>query len=230
MVFSLVFFGACQTEKTESKNLKSYYFPLEELKNGVVYEYQSLVDSTREYWFYKQFVSGDSVMLLGQNYDRHLQVRQFQSELITDSGAKLLELDLFDEGPNGSINTKVNISTPDLFAFSQMDRTEKLIYHVNWEDPLQDMGVEIIKNRFQDDIYQMDFEGKQVNYLKMIVSELVSIRQDGHLDLEWYGEEWYAENIGLVFYSKETKEGEKFAYKLVRRLGIEAFLEAQDFK
>ncbi len=229
LISSMLILVACQTENSESKNLKSYYFPLEELKNGLVYEYQSLIDSTSEYWFYKQFISGDSVMLLGQNYDRHLQVRQFQSELITESGARLLELDLFDEGPNGSINTQVNITSADLFSFNKMDSTEKLIYHVNWEDPVQKMGVEIIKNRFQNNIYQMDFEGKRINYLKVLLSELVSIRQDGHLDLEWYGEEWYAENIGLVFYSKETKEGEKFAYKLIKRTGIEAFLEAQNF-
>jgi len=230
LILFLLVLGACQTENEETQNLRSFYFPLEDLENGLVYEYQSLIDSTSEYWFYKKFVSGDSIMLLGQNYDKHLQVRQFQSELISDSGVKLLELDLFDEGAVGSINTEVNITNADLFSFTRMDSTEKLIYHVDWEDATQDMGIEIIKNRFQDNVYQMDFEGKRISYLKMLVSELVSIRQDGHLDLEWYGEEWYAENIGLVFYSKETKEGEKFAYKLVKRTGIEAFLEAQDFK
>ena len=76
----------------------------------------------------------------------------------------------------------------------------------------------------------MDFEGKQIEYLKVHLSELISTRQDGHLDLEWYGEEWYAENIGLIFYTKETTTGEKFAYKLIKRTPIDEFLAAQDFK
>ena len=145
----LFLFIACKANVNETKNLRSYYIPINELRNGMVYEYQSIEDNTSEFWFYKQFISGDSLMLLGQFYDKYLQVRQFQTELITDKGVKLLSLNLFDETPNGSINTEVSITNDDLFSFEPMDSTEKLIYHVNWEDPSQEMGIEVIKNRYQ---------------------------------------------------------------------------------
>ena len=88
---------SCQPAEIE---LKSYYYPIDELSTPLVYEYRAVNNDTlgAEYWYFQTVKTDSATFLVGNNYDRFFNVNQLFREEIVSNGSIVQDyfLYLFD--------------------------------------------------------------------------------------------------------------------------------------
>lgn len=210
--FAMAVFCCCLSacKETPKRDIRDYYFPVEQLRAGRVYEYLNTgVSDTpvSEYWYYRSFQRDSGLFLAATYYDQNFQIGQIAREKIVASGALAREYFLYepDTITQQQAPVPVNIESPNVFPFKVSDSTGvflfKLQYHPIWEP---DATVTLLRNRrFLGDGPPFKWNGKQYPSIRFDVREKISNDQDTNSDVEAYGEEWYAKGIGLV-YSRKT--------------------------
>ena len=98
----IVFLGALMLDcSDDQKNIRDYYFPLKQLKEGLVYEYQAIAPDSLApyYWFYRSIIEEDRVFLTGTYYEVDLIPKQFTQEELVENGMLLDKTTTYRDNP-----------------------------------------------------------------------------------------------------------------------------------
>jgi len=96
LLFSLgsFLFLACGEQGSQKRNIKPYYFPIESLKEPLVYEYQSVNDTLGPQYLYFRTLETDTATYFTSNiYNQFFEVEQFSVEEVVGNG--MLQKDYF---------------------------------------------------------------------------------------------------------------------------------------
>ena len=204
-------FAACKG--SGKRDIKAYYFPTEELRKGLVYEYEVTQNgvSTPEYWYYRSFLRDSGVFLTSTYYDQFFQIGQISREKIVENGALAREYFLYepDSLTGGQIQTKAMISAPDIFPFQVKDSTGVFLFSVNFHPPDDSLAtVYVVRNRrFLGEAPEYEVLDKKLPCIRFGLREAIGNQKEGSTEVEGVGEEWYAKGIGLVWYRKTYGSG-----------------------
>lgn len=219
---------SCQSSTSEYQNIQEYYFPIEALKEGKVYEYQPIGtgDLPPVYWYYHTVMKDGEAFFTGMQYNVNLQPQQFIREEIVKNGMLLADIYLYETDSLGKQNQiAVEIQSGAAFPFEVKDSTGVFLYKIKWtmeESPKTTLT--LIKNRHFMGFEEYVFDGKTYTCAEFRLRELVDneVENEGHLELEFSGKELYAEGIGLVFYEKKEVAGAfRQQYRLAKIYSME---------
>lgn len=196
------------------RNIKAYYFPIDDLKQGMVYQYESTQNGTSqpEYWYYKTLVRDSGLYLAATNYDHQFAIVQIRSENIVKSGAIAKDYFLYEPDTlhRKMVQVKAQITAADLFPFSVTDSLGVFLFKLNYH-PANDSNSTnyVIRNRrYLGDAPDFELEGKKYPCMRMGIREVVGNEREGSWEAEGEGEEWYAKGLGLVYYKKTFNKGQ----------------------
>lgn len=229
---SLIFvltFGACKTENNGKRNIRKFYFPIAELNEGLVYEYQSINNDSFPpvYWYYRNAKKENDLFLIGTSYSPRLEPQQLVTEIVLNNGMLTENLFLFYPdtlGKNKQIT--VNIESGSAFPFLVEENGGIFLYKVSWVDPEDSqVSTTLIKNRrFLGDTTYV-YQGQTYDAVIFSVKELIEQRAEGSLEIEYNGQEIYAKDLGLVHYKKEIQGGLAQEYQLVKTYSMKTLEE-----
>ncbi len=200
------------------KNTKAFYFPLESLKAGRVYEYQPAgKDSLApEYWLYKSLETDSGLYFTGQYYDYTFVPRQFFKEEVVSNGTLMLDYQfLLADTAGHSTPLKADIIYPNVFPFQVKDTAGVFLFKIQWlgtEQPLT--TTTLTRNRRYVGDRQHSFQGRQYDCVEFEVKELIEVEQEGVQEITYRGVERYAKGLGLVYYRKAISADFVLEYKL----------------
>jgi len=224
VLFFIIFVtGLSSCRENGLKDIRDYYFPLRELEEGLVYEYQPVyVDSlTPAYWYYRSFIQEEGVFLTGTYYEYDLVPLQLVREELVRNGMLVQDVYLYEEEPDSTgqqSQTAVEVLEGSAFPFEVTDSSGVFLYKIRWAPP-QDSGavITLVKNRryLKDTVVQA--LGSTHDAVVFEVRELLSYDKEGVFEQEYGGREIYAEGIGLVYYDKKIGGSRALSYALERR-------------
>ncbi len=215
--------GLSSCRENGPKDIRDYYFPLRELEEGLVYEYEPVhLDSlTPAYWYYRSFIQEEGVFLTGTYYEYDLVPLQLVREELVRNGMLVQDVYLYEEEADSSgqqNRTAVEVLQGSAFPFEVTDSSGVFLYKIRWAPP-QDSGavLTLVKNRryLKDTVVQA--LGENHDAVVFDVRELLSYDKEGVFEQEYGGREIYAEGIGLVYYDKKIGGSMALSYALKRR-------------
>lgn len=199
----IAFFGCTNLGK---ENIKKYYFPIQSLKEGMVYEYKSLVHDSLapEYWYYKTIESDSGTFLVGQFIDPDGSVRQYFREEFVGNGILLRDCILFLPDSLGKLKkVPVQISFPNVFLFEVKDSLEVLLYKIQYREPeFKNRMTTLIRNRRYMGNTTFPLGNEEVDCVVFEIKDIVDTEEEGHLELELDGVELYGKGIGRIYYQQ----------------------------
>lgn len=214
---------------SNQRNISSFYFPVEKLADGMVYEYRHPADSLAPFYHYFRNVkSGDSLFLVGMRYNHLFEPEQFSTEEKISNGMLLTQSVLYQKDSlEKQISMPMEIKVGSVFPFEVRDSGGVFVYNVKWHDADDpEKFTNLIRNRsFAGDTTYV-FNGKGAPAVKMAVREKVESYDNGFIEHEFNTLEIYAENIGLVYFRKEVTPDLIIEYQLVDRYPM-SVLEAK---
>ncbi|MCC6727368.1 MAG: hypothetical protein IT258_22875 [Saprospiraceae bacterium] len=221
-------FVACGNEKPSDglKNIENFYYPLSDLQEGRVYEYEPLGDKRHPpvYWYYKSITQDGKGYLLGTSYGPTFAPDQFVREEQVDNGMLLNDFLIYETDAEGkSQPIKAEIEAANVFPFKVKPLGSVLLTSLHWR-PLGDTSsITLVRNRQYDSDTSFTYQGKQVEAVKFNTRELVDQEEVGHLELEFGGTEIYGENLGLVYFRKDIDGEQRIEYQLKATYSMEEF-------
>ncbi len=200
---------------TDKRNIKNYYFPVEALRKGQVYEYtvkQNDIEAP-EYWYYRALRRDSGLYMSSTMYDQAFNIGIITREKIVESGALakgylLYEHDSTNTVEGGQIKTEAIIESANIFPFEVGDSTGVFLFSVKYHPPNEpNTTIYIIRNRrYLGDAPDFEFRGKKIKCIRIGVKEVIG-NEAGSTEIEGIGEEWYAMGLGLVWYKKTWGAG-----------------------
>ena len=209
--------------------LESYYYPLDELREGLVYEYRG-AGNTQDppfYWYYRTIEQEGATYLVGMYYDLNFTPYQFMREEKVSNGMLLVDTYFYGNDSTGrQVQSPVEIEAGNAFSFEPPDPKQILFYKIRFPVP-DNPGTTCTLTRNRQ--YMSDttyiYGGKTYDAAVFYVRELIDIEDAGHVEQEFGGTEIYAKGLGLVYFRKNVSEGFALEYKLTDRYTREAFEE-----
>jgi hypothetical protein len=206
-------------------NLKDYYYPIAQLKEGKVYEYTPANNDTLAgyYWYFhtlrpdpKQSDKAQSNYLTGTYYDVNYEIAQMVSEEVVSNGTILDEAYLFLSDNNGvKQQIKVAIDAANVFPFEVKDTNTVLFYKIHWKNPKDTTEqLTLTRNRRYRGKTTYSFKGHSYDCIQFELRELIDSEKEGHWQQEYKGQEFYAKGIGLVYSEKVINKNFVLAYRL----------------
>jgi len=210
-------------------DIKDFYYPVEELQEGLVYHYSSTnnnQDGLDHYWFFKAHDINNSKQLTGQFYDHNRQTLQFFRQNITTSGALLEDYRLYTSDSIAQ-TIPVKVLYNNVFPFSISDTTAVYLYKLEYINP-QDSSINTItRNRRYGGEREWTHNGKTYPAIRIEILEQISNDLNGVLTIDLKGYEIYAEGIGLVYTERISNDGSSHMIdQLVDRVTMEDFAES----
>lgn len=223
LALALFAIGLSSCRENSPKDIRDFYFPLRELEDGLVYEYEPVhLDSlTPAYWYYRSFIEDDGVFLTGTYYEYDLVPLQLVREELVRNGMMVQDVYLYEKGTDSlgrQIRTEVEVLQGSAFPFEVTDSSGVFLYKIRWEPP-QDSGavITLVKNRryLKDTVVRALDE--TLDAVVFDVRELLSYDKEGVFEQGYGGREIYARGLGLVYYDKKIGENMTLSYALSRR-------------
>lgn len=206
--------------------IKDFYYPIDELSEGLVYQYNSTTNgqvSLAHYWFLKAHNIDGNNQLTGQFYDHNRDVLQYFRQNITPSGAILDEYRLYTSDSIAQ-TIPVEVIYNNVYPFSITDTSAVYLYKLRYEDPSDNSSNTIVRNRRYGGESQWEFNGKTYSAIKIEILEQIISELDGAITIDLKGYEIYAEGIGLVYTERITRDGSTHIIdSLVDRIKMEDF-------
>jgi hypothetical protein len=219
LLLALYSLTSCQGDG--AKDIRDYYFPLKQLEEGLVYEYQPVYpDSlTSAYWYYRSFIGEDGVFLTGTYYDSRLIPLQLVREELVSNGMLLQELFLYEPDTVGQQRrATAEVLAGNVFPFAVRDSSILYLYKVRWNPPASpDASITLIKNRHYLGDTTIQYQGKKYPAVRFALRESLEHEQDGLFEQSYRGREVYAKGLGLVYYEKHVTDEFRWAYRLADR-------------
>ncbi len=205
----------------------SFYYPIEALHQGLVYEYAAADGSEAppEYWYLRSLQTPDSTMLISTLYGADFQPQQLRNERIVPSGSLLRDVRLYQAGDSTSSTILSEVLQPALFSFEPPDST-RILVHVLRVRPNQQMTgsatYTLTRNRRYFGDTTFTFEGQNLPAQVWTMRELIEQDSVGVLAIESASLEIYAKGVGLVYRERRFANGEGEAYRLTTRLPMDS--------
>ena len=212
--------------KEATRNIQSYYLPLEEIKDGMVYEYQAVNNDSLApfYWYFRLMEKTERKILTSTYYDHTFTIQQLSNEEVVSTGVILDDLFLYATDTITGVQQQnpVRVEWDNAFPFEVTDSTQAYLYKIYWteiENPTQ--KVRIIRNRHFMGDATYSYKGKEMDCVRFLVKEVIEVEEEGFQELSFLGTELYAKNLGLIYYNK-TVDGQLVQeYELVDRFSME---------
>lgn len=225
LILMLCLFGACIPEGSD--DISAYYFPIDQLEQGVVYEYRSTNgDSTLTFYYYlKSFVEKDQTTLRGAYYDSNLLLQHTFTEKKIKDGWILKQFDVVQyDSLYNKLYSEAEIIHDNIFPAFPKDTSSVTPYSVKWKNA-EDAEVEtnLMRYRIYKGAATLKFNGTEKDCVVFDVKERVELKQEGYIDFHSEGKEWYAKGEGLIYYRKKIGEHLLHEYSLHRTYSTEAF-------
>ena len=217
LTFSLFFlfllaFLACDND---SRYIEPYYFPINELKDGLVYEYgHPQFDSVAPFYNYFRIIkkkdttskrSKPLTYLVGMRYNHLFQPEQLSVEERISNGMLLTEGILYQTDSTGKqVSMPMEIEVGSAFPF-KISKDGVFVYNIKWsevDDPKK--FTRLIRNRSFGGDTSYTFQGKIYDAIQLNLKEKVETFDEGFVEHDFNGIEIYAEDIGLVYYRKNV--------------------------
>jgi len=213
---------------SEQTSLKGYYFPIDSLEDGQVYIYRMGNGYPYEFdvWFYKSVTENGKTFLTAQQYDLMGNVRQFQLQEITATGAMLDQNIFFGVDSTGlALPTNCEILEDSHFPFFVKDTLGIFLSSLSYIDSNDSTKVTLVRNRrFLRDTTFL-YMGKSVPAVLMEVKEAYDYDKQGILTVEAKGYETYAQGLGLVSSRKYLQDSIEFSFQLDTTMSMDDFLK-----
>lgn len=225
--YCLIILSACSSDLP--LDIKEYYYPVDQLQDGLVYQYISTnngQDGLDHYWFFKAHDVDQAKHLTGQFYNHNRQTLQFFRQKITPSGALLDEYRLYTEDSIAQ-TIPVEVLYNNVYPFAIADTTAVYLYKLKFTNP-QDSSINTItRNRRFGGETEWTFNEKTYPAIRMEILEQISNDLDGVLSIDLKGYEIYAKGIGLVYTERISRDGSSHMIdRLVDRVTMESFVES----
>lgn len=214
---------SCQTD--DRIDIRDYYFPVEQLKEGLVYEYQPVNNDSigPSYWYYKTIETDSALYFTGNFYEADLSVKQFFQAEIVSNGCLMEDYFLYLTDATGQqMRFPAEVLAANAFPFSVRDSGGIFLFKLKWtfqKAPLQ--TTTLIRNRR----YIGKESYRDLDCIGFEVKELVDDYQEGHLEKQYAGQEVYAKGLGLVYYKKEIGDNFVLEYELADTYSMEVLEE-----
>ncbi len=229
-VLSVLLLATCQQD--DRKDIEDYYFPIDELREGKVYEYRPIDQDSigSDYWYYSKLRKDGKTYFIGNYYDAAMNVRQFFREEKIADGMLLEEMFLYASDSLGkSIQIPVEIQAANSYPFKVSEPSGIFLFKVKWDDPNDpESHTTLIRNRRYVGDTTYVYQGKTYDCIKMELRELVEnyVAGEGYAEPEYSGLELYAEGLGLVYYRRNISNNFVLEYELVDTYSMEKLEES----
>lgn len=212
------------TRQNDTLDIRNYYFPLKELKDGMVYEYDFVGNDSiaPDYWYYRSVERGGKKYLTSTLYrPGDLSPQIHAQEVMVKNGMLLENIYFFEKDSSGKkeqLTVPVKVVAGNVYPFYVSNPGGIFLVRLEWtwaQDSL-DKNV-LIKNRRFGGETSFEVEGKKYAAVKFGLKEAVENHKNGLWAPPPYpGDETYAKGIGRVHYRKFIGN-EIMEYKLVKR-------------
>lgn len=229
LVFLLIpiIIGISSCRNDGIRDIRTYYFPLKKLTEGMVYEYRAGDTLTPAYWYYRSFLDSQEKFLTATYYEQALEPLQMAKELLVSNGMLLDELRLYSPDANGiASQTSAEIDYPNVYPFEVRDSLGVFLYRVSWKDE-EEQQISITRNRrFMGDTTFV-FQGKSYPCVWFRILESIELDHptQGYFEQQIEGHETYAKGIGMVSYGKSPRGTSPITYRLFDRYPMEVLEE-----
>lgn len=209
-------FSSCTTEV--KRNIKDYYYPIESLKEPLVYEYQAVNNDTigAQYWYFRTLETDTATYFTSNIYNRFFEVEQFSVEEVVSNGMLQKDYFLYLFDTTGTqVRIPAEIEYENAFPFEVKDSSGIFLQKMKWtfqKEPL--ITTTLIRNRRYTGNGEYTYKGKVYDTVIFSVREIIDDFQDGHLETETSGVETYAKGLGLVHKKKQIGTGLVLEYEL----------------
>ncbi len=204
-LWAIVFQFAC-VKSDGKKNIREYYYPIENLMQPMVYEYQAINNDSlgSEYWYFKTHETDTATYFTGNNFNRNFEVGQFSSEEVVKNGTIQKDYVLFSYDSLGQqFQVPAEIEHGNTFPFEVKDSNSIFLQKLKWtfsENPL--ITTTLIRNRRYKGTAEYTYKDKTYDCVQFQLKELIDDFNNGHFEKEYGGMELYAKGLGLVYYKK----------------------------
>lgn len=232
LILIIVFFS-CQNNGNaadEKRNIRDFYFPIDNLFEGKVYEYQSVGNEHDPpfYWYYRTLTTEGNVYFTGMYYDYNFTPFQFIREEAVGNGMLLQDFYWYqtDSLTNTQTKVEVNITANNVFPFQVSNPPGVVVSSIDWKLPSDTLTkMTFIRNRQFDKDTIGAFQNREVEAIKMNVLELIDNEREGHLEIEYPVTEIYAKGIGLIYFEKNISPERQMKYQLVDIYSMDEFVK-----
>lgn len=225
-----------KVEHDNSFYTKDFYFPLEELKEGKVYEYVVVHNNETylsHYWFLQSETAADgNNYLVWKRYNPKLEQDQFIREWVIKDGVITKEYKFYVEDSLSQTRKEYpnKVSQNVVFPFyASLDSVMAYRFVCEMRLPPDFLTVKLIRDRKFSESTRYSYEGKELDAIVFTSMDLYDIEnkaEGGFWEQKRAVAEIYAKGIGLV-YSEEKIAGEEQTEvtRLSKIYSIEAFEE-----
>jgi hypothetical protein len=222
------FLSSCGPDEGK-KDIRSYYFPLDSLSEGRVYEYRltSGTETRKAYWYYKAIRENGRSYLIGMAYDHAFSPDQFVREEQVDNGMRLSDFIAYetDTATGLKIQIPAVVEQSNAFPFKVSTPAGVLLSSVRWASPQDSSAYSFTRNRQYLKDTSIVFNGRKLPAVLFNVRELVDHEQEGHWQQEYPVTEIYAQGLGLAFTEKRFSDSLRLVYQLEDIYSMEQFEE-----
>lgn len=201
--------------------MRPYYYPVDELQEGLVYEYRSVgtLQLEPEYWYFRSFFTDTATYLTGQYYNSRFYVEQFFREEYASNGSKMIDYILYEQDSSGQSHPNyTKILAPNGLPFEKPDSSQIFLYKLQWNDrTFPGRTTTLIRNRRFIGFEKWEWQNKKVDCAVFEVREIVETEEEGFQEIQLNGIERYAKGFGLVYYEKQLGDELLLQYSLFDR-------------
>ncbi len=207
---------SCLSEGTD--DIRAYYFPVEHLRKGQVYEYEVTQNgiTAPEYWYFRGFQRDSGLFLAATYYDQGFQIGHIAREKITEKSVLLRSYFFYEtdstrlnDDNGGQVQAEATIEQATVFPFDAGDSSKVYVFSLSYR-PATDPGSEVEirrERRYLGPAPDFEFRGKKIKCIRFSLRETVGNTDTRLPELSATGEEWYARGLGKVRYRKVYGEG-----------------------
>jgi len=213
----------------DGRYIEPYYFPIDDLKDGLVYEYRHpQFDSVPPFYNYYRIIKKRDTTserrkvityLVGMQYNYKFEPQQLTVEERISNGMLLTKSIVYQSDSTGKQQSMpMEIEVGSVFPFEVRDSGGVFVYNVKWHDAVDTSKfTRLIRNRSYGGATDYTFNEKNYDAIQLNVAEKVESYDEGFVEHSFGGYEVYAKDIGLVYYKKNVTPDLILEYELKER-------------
>lgn len=213
----------------DEADIRDYYYPVRELTDGLVYQYQNTGDVNQEpyeYWYYLGLDRDTALYLSATRYANGITPVQVSTERVRNEGVYLEQLTLYPPNTNGTRQrVETEVLYDRIFPFYPDDGLASG-YRVRFQVPENSDAENYVSlNRYYRGDTTLTVLGEAREAIIFDLRGEVSQRDPelGDISPTFTGYEIYARGLGLVEYQRNLGQGGVAGAKLVRRMPMTEF-------
>ncbi len=211
----------------EDEGYRSYYFPLAELEDGMVYVYEPVLQLGfgTQIWLLQSTQTDTGRVLSTRIYDNTHTLVQEVRELEVQNGTVALSYTRYLTDSSGQImRLEPQILRRNLFPYEVADTSRVFAFQLRYPEP-GDPTLLTTRTRYRrlKGMDQITLAEGDFPALVFALKEKIEVEQEGFLTLEYSGEEVYARGIGLAAWQQIPQPGDTILYRLAARQSREEY-------